>query len=62
MSECQKPEKNPLGRLRCRWDNNLKNNPQEVRWRPSTALTWLRTATGGDPGNLLASKKELCSI
>jgi len=29
-----KPEgKRPLGRLRCRWENNIKMDLQEVAWR-----------------------------
>jgi len=49
LRECQKPErKKLLGRPRSRRGDNLKIDFQEVGWGPSTALTSLRTGTGGD--------------
>jgi len=41
----RRPEgRRPLGRPRCRWNDNVKMDLQEVRW---TGLNWLRTGTGG---------------
>jgi hypothetical protein len=41
-----KPEgKTPLGRPRCRWDDNIKLDLQEVG--ACTGLIWLRKGTGG---------------
>jgi hypothetical protein len=38
-----KPEgKSPLGRPRCRWDDNIK-----MGWEPCSELIWLRIRTGG---------------
>jgi len=38
-----KPEgKRLLGRLRCRWADNIKMDLQEVGWGPWTGLIWLR--------------------
>jgi len=43
-----KPEvKEPLGRPRCRWKDNIKMDLQEVGWGAWTGLTLLRTGTGG---------------
>ena len=43
-----KPEcKRPLGRPRCRWDNNIKMDLQEEGCRSWTRLNWLRIGTGG---------------
>jgi hypothetical protein len=42
-----RPEgKRPLGRLRCRWEDNIKVDVQEVRWGAWTGLIWFRTGTG----------------
>ena len=39
-----KPEgKGPLGRQRCRWEDNIKMDLQEV----GTGWSWLRIGTGG---------------
>ena len=39
-----KPEgKRPLGRPRCRWEDNIKMDFQKV----GTGWSWLRIATGG---------------
>ena len=39
-----KPEgKRPLGRPRCRWEDNIKMDLQKV----GTGWSWLRIATGG---------------
>jgi hypothetical protein len=39
-----KPEgKGPHGRPRCRWEDNIKMDLQEVGW---TGLIWLRIGTG----------------
>jgi len=44
----EKPEgKSPLARPRHRWENNIKMDLQEERWRAWTGLIWLRTGTGG---------------
>jgi hypothetical protein len=42
----EKPEgKKPLGRPRCRWEDNIKTDLWEVRtW---TGLSWLRIGTDG---------------
>jgi hypothetical protein len=46
-----KPErKRLLGRPRCRWDDNIKMDLQEVGCGVWTGSFWLRTGTGG--GNL----------
>jgi len=43
-----KPEgKRPLGRPRCRWDNNIKMDLQEVGYGVWTGSSWLRIGTGG---------------
>jgi hypothetical protein len=37
--------KKPLGRPRCRWEDNIKNDLHEVGvW---TGMSWLRIETGG---------------
>jgi len=42
-----KPErKRPLGRHRCRWEDNIKMDIQE-RGGAWTGLVWLRIGTGG---------------
>jgi hypothetical protein len=44
----RKPEgKRPLGRPRCRWENNIKMDLQEVGCGVWTGLSWLRIGTGG---------------
>jgi hypothetical protein len=46
-----KPEgKRTLGRSRCRWEDNIKIDLQEVGRGECTGLIWLRTGTCG--GNL----------
>jgi hypothetical protein len=43
-----KPEgKKPLGRPRCRWENNIITDVQEVGWGTWTGFIWLRIGTGG---------------
>jgi hypothetical protein len=43
-----RPEgRRPLGRPRCRWENNIKMDIQEVGWGAWTGFIWLRTVTGG---------------
>ena len=43
-----KPEgKRPLGRPRCRWENNIKMDLQEIGWGAWTRLIWVRTGAGG---------------
>jgi hypothetical protein len=43
-----KPEgKRPLGRPRCGWEDNIRNNLQEVGCGLRTGLGWLRIVTGG---------------
>jgi hypothetical protein len=40
-----KPEgKGPLGRPRCRWEDNIKIDLREIEW---TGLIWLRIGTSG---------------
>jgi hypothetical protein len=38
----------PLGRPRCRWEDNIKMDLQEVGWGEWTGLSWLRIGTGGE--------------
>jgi len=38
--------KNPLGRPRSRWEENIKMDLQEGGYRAWTGLMWLRTGTG----------------
>jgi hypothetical protein len=38
-----------LGKPSCRWEDNIKIDIQEVRWRARTELIWLRIGTGGGP-------------
>jgi len=38
--------KRTLGRPRCRWEDNMKMDLQEVVFRAWTGLIWLRTGTG----------------
>jgi hypothetical protein len=43
-----KPEgKRPLGKPRCRWEDNIKLNYQEVGGGRGTGWSWLRIGTGG---------------
>jgi hypothetical protein len=44
----RRPEgKIPLGRSRCRWEDNIKMDLQEVVWGGAwTGLIWLRTGSG----------------
>jgi hypothetical protein len=43
-----KPDgKRPLGRPRCRWEDNIKMDLQEVGCGARTRSIWLRTGTGG---------------
>jgi hypothetical protein len=43
-----KPEgKRSLGRPRCRWEDNIKMDLQEVGCGVLTGLSWLRVGTGG---------------
>ena len=43
-----KPEgKRQLGRPRCRWEDNIKMDLQEVGCRTWTELIWLRIGAGG---------------
>jgi hypothetical protein len=43
-----KPEgKRPLGRPRCRWEDNSKMDLEEVGCGAWTGSIWLRTETGG---------------
>jgi hypothetical protein len=46
-----KPEgKRPLGKSRCRWEDNIKMDLQGVEGGAWTGLIWFRIGTGG--GNL----------
>ena len=43
-----KPEgKRPLGRPRCRWEDNIKMDLQEVGRVVGIGWSWLRIGTGG---------------
>jgi hypothetical protein len=43
-----KPEgKRPLERLRCRWEDNIKMDLQEVGYGVWSGSSWLRIVTGG---------------
>jgi len=43
-----RPEgKRPLGRPRCRWEDNIKMDLQEVEGVVGTGWSWLRIETGG---------------
>jgi hypothetical protein len=45
-----KPEgKRPLGRLRGKWEDNIKMNLREIGWVLWTGLIWLRIGTGRGP-------------
>jgi hypothetical protein len=35
-------EKKSLGKSRCRWEDNIKMDIQEIGWRVWTGLIWLR--------------------
>ena len=39
--------KRQLGRTRCRWEDNIKMDLQEVGWETRTGFIWLRIGTGG---------------
>ena len=39
--------KGPLGRPRCRGNDNSKMDLQEIGWGTWTGLMWLRVGTGG---------------
>ena len=41
-------EKEPLGRPRCRWENDVEMDMQEVGWGGRTGLIWRRIGTGGE--------------
>jgi hypothetical protein len=44
----RKPEgKRPLGRLRSRWEDNIRMDLQEVGCGVWTGLSWLMRGTGG---------------
>ena len=45
----QSEGKRPCGRPKCRWDDNIKINLQEVGFgrRAWTGMIWLRLGTGG---------------
>jgi len=43
-----KPQrKSPLGRPRCRCEDNIKMDLEELEWRARTGLIWLTIGTGG---------------
>jgi hypothetical protein len=43
-----KPEgKRPLGRSKCRWEDNTKTDLREIRFWVWAAFIWLRLGTGG---------------
>jgi hypothetical protein len=41
--------KRPFGRLRCRWENEIKMDLREIRWGAWSGFTWLRIGTVGRP-------------
>jgi len=41
--------KRPLGKPRCRWEDNIKMDLQEVEWEMWTGSSWLGTGTGDGP-------------
>ena len=44
----EKPEgKRPFGRHRCRWEDKINMDLQEVGWEAWTGLMWLRIGIGG---------------
>jgi hypothetical protein len=43
-----KPEgTRPLGRLKCRWEDNIRMDLREIGWVVWTGLIWLRIGTTG---------------
>jgi hypothetical protein len=43
----RKPEgRRPLGRLRCRWEDNMKMDLEDRGWGPWAGLIWFRRGTG----------------
>jgi hypothetical protein len=43
-----RPEgRRPLGKPRCRWEDNIKMDLQEMGWGAWPALSWFRIRTGG---------------
>jgi hypothetical protein len=40
-------EERPLGRPRCRWEDSIKADLQDVGCGVWTGLSWLRIGTGG---------------
>jgi hypothetical protein len=56
-----KPEgKKPLRRPRCRWEDNIKMDLQDVRCGALTGLIWLRIGTGS--GHLKCSNEPSGTI
>jgi hypothetical protein len=56
-----KPEvTRPLGRPRCRWEDNIKMDLQDVRCGALPGLIWLRTGTDG--GHMKYSNEPSGSI
>ena len=44
----RKPEgRRPLGKHKRRWEDNIKMDLREVRWKTCTGWIWLRMGTGG---------------
>jgi len=44
-----RPEgKRPLGRPRCRWEDDIRMDLQEMRLGTLSGFTWLRLRTGGN--------------
>jgi hypothetical protein len=39
--------KRPFARPRCRWENKINMDLQEVGWEAWTGVMWLRIRTGG---------------
>jgi len=40
-------DKRPLGRPRSKWEDNIKNDLQEVEYGVWTCSSWLRVVTSG---------------
>jgi hypothetical protein len=63
-----KPEgKRPFGRPRCRWEDKISMDLQEVGWEAWSGLMWLRIWTGGrllynEPSVSIKCKKFLSQL
>jgi hypothetical protein len=53
-------EKRPLGRPRCRWENNIKMDLQKVGWGALTGLMWLRIGTSAFVNAVMNLRVQTC--